>query len=148
MSSTTIESATGPSSLRQLATAGGLAAVISAILTVALAAVASALDVPMEVVMMGGTTPEPIPLAAFAVSSILSISVATLLAAALHRWVSRAATVFGVVALVATVLSFGPVLAAEGASDATKVVLALAHVVVAAVAIPLLTAALAKVATK
>ena len=56
--------------------------------------------------------------------------------------------VFVGVAVVATVLSFVPVLGAEGASDATKVVLALAHVVVAAVAIPVLGRALARTATQ
>lgn len=149
MSTTTVaESTKRPSHLRQIATAGGIAAVASAVLAVALAAIASALDVPLEVVMAGATDPEQIPIAAFAVASLLAVGVGTLLALALDRWVGRAAQVFVGVAVVATVLSFVPVLGAEGASDATKVVLALAHVVVAAVAIPLLGRALARTATQ
>jgi hypothetical protein len=148
MSTTLAESTTRPSHLRQIAAAGGIAAAASAVLAVALAAIASALDVPLEVVMAGATDPEQIPIAAFAIASLLAVGVGTLLALALDRWVGRAAQVFVGVAVVATVLSFVPVLGVEGASDATKVVLALAHVVVAAVAIPLIGRALARTATQ
>lgn len=148
MTTTLTESSAGTSNVRQIARAGGIAAVGAAVLTVVLAAVASALDVPMEVVLAGQTEPEQVPLVAFAIASLLAVGGATVLALALDRWVRRAALVFTVTAVVATVLSFVPVLGAEGASDATKVVLGLAHVVVAAVAIPVLGAALSRVATK
>lgn len=144
MTTTLTDSSAGTSHVRTIARAGGLAAVGSAVLAVALAAIASALDVPMEVVLAGQTEPQQVPLVAFAIASLLAVGAATLLALALDRWVARAALVFTVVAVVATLLSFVPVLGAEGASDATKVVLGLVHVVVAAVAIPLLGGALGR----
>lgn len=144
MTTTLTDSSAGTSHVRTIARAGGIAAAGSAVLAVALAAIASALDVPMEVVLAGQTEPQQVPLVAFAIASLLAVGAATLLALALDRWVARAARVFSVVAVVATLLSFVPVLGAEGASDATKVVLGLAHVVVAAVAIPLLAGALGR----
>lgn len=148
MTTTTTDVAPRRSPARQVAAAGGLAAVVSAVLAVGLGAIALAVDVPMEVVLAGGTSPEQIPLAAFGVASIVAVGAATLLAVALQRWVRRAALVFTVTAVVVTVLSIIPVLGAEGASDATKVVLALAHVVVAAVAVPVLATSLAKADTQ
>jgi hypothetical protein len=144
MTTTLTDSSAGTSHVRTIARAGGIAAAGSAVLAVALAAIASALDVPMEVVLAGATEPEQVPLVAFAIASLLAVGAGTLLALALDRWVARPGLVFTVVAVVATLLSFVPVLGAEGATDATKVVLGLAHVVVAAVAIPLLGGALSR----
>ncbi len=104
--------------------------------TVAVAATASAVNVPMSV---GGET---IPLAGFAQLTLVGTIMGTVLAAVLSRRAGRPQHTFVVTTLVLTALSIVPDVLAD-ARTATRVVLALTHVVAAAIVIPTLASRLA-----
>ena len=120
-----------PTRVRPLGLAGALAAVAAAIATVVVALGAKAIDIPLEV------DGDEIPVLGFAVPTLLMSAVGVGLAYAFARWARRPARTFVVTTVVLTVLSFGPVVAAD-ADTATQVTLALSHVVAAAIVIPAL----------
>jgi hypothetical protein len=116
----------------------GLAAtVLAAVAAEAFAAVARSLDVPMEV---GG---EAIPGGGYATVTLMWGVLGTIAAVVLARKASRAATIFGVGAVVLAVLSFGmPFM--DDATAATRVALNLDHALVAAIIITPITRRLAR----
>lgn len=117
---------------------GVLAAVVAAAVTELFALVAGALGVPMEAASGGATEAVPIPPGGFAGAVLMWSVVGIILAVVLARWAKRPARTFVVTTVVLTVLSLiGPALATHTATS-TKIVLALAHLVAAAVVIPLL----------
>ncbi|MDQ3153895.1 MAG: DUF6069 family protein [Actinomycetota bacterium] len=115
---------------------GVLAAVAGAIVTELFALGARVIGVPMEAGSLGADTAAPIPLGGFAMGTLMWSVVGIVLAVVLARWAKRPARTFVVATVVLTVLSLaGPVMAVDTAT-ATKVVLALSHLVAAAVVIP------------
>ena len=116
---------------RPLWRAGATAGVIASVATLAFAAVARALDVSLEV---GG---EAIPLVGFAQVTLVAAIVGTVLAVVLARRTRRPRRTFIATTLSLTGLSFVPDVLAD-AHTATKVTLALTHIVAAAIVIPAL----------
>jgi hypothetical protein len=123
----------------------GVGAVVAgAVVTALFAAIADAAGVPLEVASESGGTPEAIPVAGFGTLVLAAGAIGVLLALALDRWTSRPARTFAIVATVLTVASLVTPFIAQEATTATRVVLGLAHVVAAAVIIPLITTRLAQ----
>lgn len=124
---------------------GVLAGLAAAIVTEAFALGTKAVGVPMDAASPGGTGPAaPIPFGGFAISTLIWSAVGIVLAVILARRARRPARTFVVTTVVLTVLSLiGPALAADTATS-TKVVLALSHLVAAAVVIPPLALRLAR----
>jgi hypothetical protein len=120
----------------QLWKAGLGAGVVASGATVVTAGIARAADVPLTV---GG---EAIPLWGFAQLTMIGTIVGVVLATALGRWARRPRHTFVVTTVMLTALSIVPDITAD-ASTATRVVLALTHVVAAAIVIPAVTRRLA-----
>ncbi len=110
---------------------GARAGVIAAVATTAVAAVASAVDVPLEI---GG---ESIVLIAFAQLTLFFTALGVLIAKGLARWTQHPRTAFVRTTVALTALSFVPDLTAD-ATSATKVTLMVTHLVAAAIVIPVL----------
>jgi len=151
--STTTSAATSPATSRPapapaarsrvLWTAGAKAALLGGLAAEAVGGVARAVGVPMQAGGLGASRAEAIGVGAFATATFLNLVVGTLLAAALVRWARHPERTFVRTAVALTVLSFVPVLLAGHTAASTKVTLALAHVVVALIAIPMLRRAVA-----
>ncbi len=120
-----------PGATRKLWKTGAVAGVSAAVATTALAAGAQAADVSLKV---GG---ESIPVIGFAQMTLVGAIVGTILAVVLSHRARRPRDTFLVTTVVLTALSFIPDVTAEAAS-ATKILLALTHVVAAAIVIPAL----------
>jgi hypothetical protein len=123
---------------------GVIAAAAGAAATALFAALAKAADVPLEVASASGEQPEAIPVAGFATAVLIASVVGILLALAFDRWAKRPARTFLVVATVLSVVSLVTPVLAQEATTATRVVLALSHVVAAAVVVTIITARLAQ----
>lgn len=136
MSNTTTTHPPASVDRRSIWRAGGIAAAAAAVANVVVVVIARAADVSLEVTQMGADTREELPIVLFAIASVvgglIGIGLAQLLAAR-----PQARRRFVVVGVVGTVLSFISPLAAD-ADSGTKVVLALTHVVAAAVILPIL----------
>ncbi|MGP3983633.1 DUF6069 family protein [Streptomyces sp. KR80] len=133
-----------PMSIRSVVTTqpvwrvGVLAAVTGAVVTEVFALGARALDVPMKAGGPGAKAAEAIPPFGFAMGVLFWSVVGIVLAVALARWAKRPARIFVVTTVTLTVLSLaGPIMATHTATT-TRVVLALSHLVAAAVIIPAL----------
>jgi uncharacterized protein DUF6069 len=118
---------------------GALAVVAGAVVTEAFGLAARGVGIPMEAASPGATHAEEIPVGGFA-GGVLFWSVAgIILAVALARWAKRPARTFFVTTVALTALSLaGPAVAPHTATS-TQLVLAVSHVVAAAVIIPPLT---------
>ncbi len=110
---------------------GVVAGVAASVATFGFAALARAIDVSLTV---GG---KAIPLIGFAQVTFVAAIVGTVLAVLMARWANRPRRTFVVTTLVLTLGSFVPDVLAD-AHTATKVALALSHVVAAAIVIPAL----------
>lgn len=108
---------------------GALAGVLAAMATSAVAAVALAVDVPLEV------DGEQIPVLGFAELTLVGTVIGVLLAKALVRWSATPRRTFTAATVALTALSLVPDLAVT-ATTATKLVLIATHVVAAAIVIP------------
>jgi uncharacterized protein DUF6069 len=108
---------------------GLLAGVVAAAVTSAVAAVALAADVPLEI---GG---EQIPVLAFAQMTLLGTVLGIVLAKAVSGWTARPQRTFVGVTVALTALSLVPDLTAD-ATTASKAVLMASHVVAAAIVVP------------
>ncbi|GLY87026.1 DUF6069 family protein [Actinoallomurus iriomotensis] len=109
---------------------GGLAAIAAALATTVIAAVATSAGVSLKV---GG---QPIPLFAFTQLTLAGAVIGIVLAAALRRWAATPRRTFVAVTTVLTVLSVVPDLVVS-AAPSTKAVLMAAHLVAAAIVVPL-----------
>lgn len=118
---------------------GVLAAVAAAIVTELFALGARALGVPMAAASPGAGPAAPIPPGGFAVATLIWAVVGIVLAVVLAWRARRPARTFVVTTVVLTVLSLIPPALATDTATSTKFVLALSHLVAAAVFIPLLT---------
>ena len=122
-----------PSLWRPGTVAGGLAAVATSVV----AAVALAVDVPLEI------AGEPIPLLGFAQMTLVCTLLGVLIAKGARRWASHPQTAFVRITVALTALSLVPDLTAD-ATTATIVTLMLTHLVAASIVIPRLAARLAR----
>ena len=108
---------------------GALASVVAAVATVVWALFAKVIDIPLEV------DGEEIPVLGFGFLTLLWSVVGTALAIVFARWSKHPAPTFFVTTVALTLLSFVPVVTAD-ADTATQVVLAVSHVLAAAIVIP------------
>ncbi|WAU83275.1 DUF6069 family protein [Streptomyces sp. Qhu-G9] len=135
----TAQSVSGPT--RFLATrpvwqVGALTVAAGALVTEGFALIARGAGVPMEAAGPGDTEAAAIPVGGFAGGVVFWSIVGIVLAVALARWAGRPARTFVVTTVALTVLSLaGPAVAPHTALS-TQVVLAVSHVVAAAVIIP------------
>ena len=116
---------------RPLLKAGARAGAVAAVATTAVAAVARAIDIPLDI------EGEAIPLAGFAQMTLLWTAVGVFIAWACRRRASNARQTFVRITLALTALSFVPDVTAQ-TGTATKVTLMLTHIVAAAIVIPAL----------
>ena len=123
---------------------GAVAGVVAAAATTAVALAAKAADVPMVAAPKTAEVGRDIPMSGFAVSTLGCTAVGVVIAVLLARWARRPARTFAVVATVLTVLSFSGPVTTGHATTATRLVLALTHVVAAAIVVPALTRRLAE----
>jgi hypothetical protein len=123
------QATTGPN--RKLWRTGAGAGLVAGAATAAFAAIVDAMGVPLEV---GG---ESIPLVGFAQLTFVVTMIGALLAVVLARKAQHPQRTFVRTTVALTVLSFVPDVTAD-ATTATRVALALSHVVAAAIVIPAL----------
>jgi hypothetical protein len=116
---------------------GALAGLGAGIATGVIGAVASAIDVPLNV---GGNE---VPVGAFFGSAFVAVLAGTGVAAVLARKDEHPARAFAAIAVIVTLFSLGGPLSAD-AETATRVTLVLAHLAAATVAIPVIARRLAR----
>ncbi|MFF8012487.1 DUF6069 family protein [Streptomyces sp. NPDC007929] len=117
---------------------GILATLAGAVVTEGFALVARAAGVPMEAAGPGATEAAEIPVGGF-FGGVLFWSVAGIvLAVVLARWAKQPARTFTVTTVVLTALSLAGPAVAPHTAGSTRIVLAVSHVVAAAVIVPLL----------
>ena len=123
-------------STRRPGAAGAVAGLVAAVATMIVVAVARAGDVPLAV------DGEEIPILAFAELTLVGAAIGIGLAKLLGRWASHPRRTFTVITVALTALSLVPDLMVE-ATAGSKVVLALTHLVAAAIIIPAIASRLA-----
>jgi hypothetical protein len=128
--STTATTATSPRRPAALLRVGGFAAIVAAIATTVIAAVARSAGVSLEI------DGEPIPLPAFVQMTVAGAAIGMVLAVALRRWAATPRRTFVVVTAALTVLSVVPDLLVP-AAPSTRAVLMFTHLVAAAIVVPL-----------
>ena len=121
---------------------GALSGMAAAVAATAVAVAAKAVDVPMKAAPKSAEIGRSIPLNGFAVSTLACAAIGTILAVVLARKARRPARTFVVATTVLTLVSFAGPVTTGHATTATRVVLALTHVVAAAIVIPALAARL------
>lgn len=115
---------------------GVVAGLVAAVVTTIVVAVARATNVPVAV------DGDEIPILGFAELTLVGAAIGILLAKLLGRWARRPRRTFTVVTIALTALSLVPDLAVD-ATVGSKLVLALTHVVAAAIIIPAIASRLA-----
>lgn len=128
---------------RSLWQVGLVAMIVAAVVAEVFGLLARAIDVPMEAPAMGGGEAEKIFVGGFVVATFFYGVIGILVAVGLARWASNPARAWLVVASVGTALSLLAPITAKDTETATKVVLALSHLLVAAIMIPLIAQRLA-----
>jgi uncharacterized protein DUF6069 len=127
---------------RPLWQVGSGAALVAAVAGVLVYVAARAAGVPMELTEVFETTYARMPVMNMAWAALLEGGVAgTTLAAACRRWTTRPRTYFLLLSLTGLIASFAFPLTSD-AGTATKIVLSISHIVVAAIIVPALTLAL------
>jgi hypothetical protein len=116
-----------------------LAGVIAAVATEAYGLVARVAGVPMAAGSPGAATAGPISVGMFAMGTLICVFWGTLLAMALARWARRPARTYAVTTLVLTAVSLASPLGAAHTAISTKLMLAFAHLIAAAIVIPAVT---------
>jgi hypothetical protein len=97
---------------------------------------ARAAGVPMEAGSVGASTAEPINVGMFAMGTLISTFWGTILAVLLARWATRPARAYLWATVALTALSLVGPLGAGDTAAATKVMLAVAHLIAAAIVVP------------
>jgi hypothetical protein len=121
---------------------GVLAATVGAGVALAYGALLDIADVPMLAGGPGATEPVAIGLRNFAEGTIICTAIATVLAAVLARRATRPRRTFVTTTVALTLASVALPLAAGATATSTRLSLALGHVIIAAVVIPVLALAL------
>ena len=143
-----VERTTRHHSARRVIGVGALSGIAAAIAATVVAVVAKAADVSMKAAPRSAEVGKDIPMSGFALSTLMCVAIGIVLALAFRRWVKRPASTFTVTTLVLTALSFfGPVTTGH-TTMATQLVLALTHVVAAAIVIPVMARTLPSRRTK
>lgn len=124
---------------------GVVAVLVGAVVTEGFALATRGLGVSMEVVGPGADEPAEIPVGGFATAVVMYSVLGILLAVALARWASRPARIFLVTTVALTAVSLVPPFLTEDTDTSTQLVLAVAHLVAAAVIIPALTRRLGQI---
>ncbi len=122
--------------------AGARAAVIGAVVLYGYGATARALSVPMHAGDPGGSAAQPVTPLNFAVGVVFCTVLGTVLAALVGRYGRRPGRTFVRTAVTLLVVSLVFPLAASHTAASTRVCLALAHLLAAAVVVPQLARAL------
>ncbi|MDT0386717.1 DUF6069 family protein [Streptomyces dubilierae] len=129
---------TGFLSARPVWLVGVLATLAGAVVTEAFALAARAAGVPMEAASPGATEAAEIPVGGFFGGVVFWSVAGIVLAVVLARWARRPARTFTVTTVALTALSLAGPAVAPHTAVSTQVVLAVSHLVAAAVIIPLL----------
>ncbi|WP_222623272.1 DUF6069 family protein [Streptomyces armeniacus] len=119
--------------------AGVLAVLVGAVVTEVFALVTRAAGVPMKAASPGEDAAQEIPVFGFAGGVLFWSVVGLVLAFALARWAKRPARTFAVTTVALTALSLITPFIAPHTAVSTQFVLAVSHLVAAAVIIPALT---------
>ncbi|MFE2871009.1 DUF6069 family protein [Embleya sp. NPDC059259] len=127
-------------SVWSVSVAAGVAAAIG---TELYGLLARGLGVPMRAGNIGAATAEPITVGMFAMGTAVSLSIGTLLAVLLARFATRPARTYLAATLVLTALSMAGPLWAGDTPASTKAMLCGAHVVAAAIVVPVVVRRLA-----
>ena len=130
-----------PSRLAQLpvSAAGAIAALAGAAVLYAYGTLARALDVPMRAGEIGARHAQAITPASFAAGVVFCTAAGTILAMVLARRAARPARAFLRTSLVLVAVSLVFPLAASHTATATRLTLALGHLIAAAIVIPVIT---------
>jgi hypothetical protein len=119
--------------------AGALAALAGAAVLYAYGTLAQALDVPMRAGEIGASHAQALTPASFATGVVFCTVAGTILAMVLARRAARPARAFLPTSLVLVAISLVFPLAASHTATATRLTLALGHLIAAAIVIPILT---------
>jgi len=117
---------------------GALAGVAGALAAELFAQLCHGAGVSLDAGGVGATKAEAIPVGGFAEVTLMWAAVGTVLAIALARWAKHPQRTFLVTTVTLTVLSFLAPITAGATATSTKIVLALSHVVAAAIIVPAL----------
>ncbi|WP_328771779.1 DUF6069 family protein [Streptomyces sp. NBC_00286] len=144
----TIAQSSSPSSIRSLATrpvwlVGVLATLAGAVVTEVFGLIARGVGVPMDAASPGAKEAAEIPVGGFAGGVVFWSIAGIVLAVVLARWAKRPARTFVTITVALTALSLAGPAAAPHTATSTQIVLAVSHVVAAAVIIPVLARRLA-----
>jgi hypothetical protein len=132
----------GRVNLRPLLKAGATAAVAGVAAAEAYAALIRAAGVPMRAGFLGASHASPVTAASFATGVLVCTFWGTVVAAIVAKTSKRARKTFTVLGCCLTALSLAVPVGAGATAVSTKVTLAVAHVLVASVVIPILARAL------
>jgi len=116
-----------------------LAGIAAAVATELYGLAVRALGIPMQAGTIGATVAEPISIGMFAMGTLSSVFWGTILAVILARFASRPAKIYLWATVVLTALSLAWPLGAGATALSTKLMLALAHLLAAAIVIPAVT---------
>ena len=122
---------------------GALAGLSASVAVTAVALAAKVVDIPMMAAPKSADVGQDIPLYGYAMGTLLSTAIGTVLAVVLAWKAKRPVPIFVVITTVLTLVSFAGLVTTGHATTATRVVLALTHVVAAAIVIPALARSLA-----
>ncbi|GAA2269468.1 hypothetical protein GCM10010402_26850 [Actinomadura luteofluorescens] len=125
-------------SARPIWLTGAAAALAGSVATELFGLAARAAGVPMEAGGVGAGTTDPITVGMFAMGTVICTFWGTILAMLLARFARKPARTFVWAAVALTVLSFTTPVAAGATATSTKVMLCAAHVLAAAIIIPML----------
>lgn len=120
------------------------AGVAAAIATELYGLAARTAGVPMSAGNVGAARAEPIAVGMFAMGTLICVFWGTLLAMLIARYATRPARVYAGVTVALTALSLATPLAAGHTATSTKLMLATAHLLAAAIVIPVVTRRLAR----
>lgn len=115
---------------------GAAAGIVAAAATTVVAVVAKVADVPMRAAPHSATAGRAIPMSGFAQGTLMCTAIGVVLALAFAHWARRPARTFAAVTIVLTLVSFAGPITTGYATTGTRLVLALTHVVAAAIVIP------------
>lgn len=118
---------------------GAIAGVAASAATELYGLAAGAAGVPMAAGSIGSDTAQPISVGMFAMGTLICTFWGTVLAVILARRALRPARAFARATIVLTAFSLASPLAAGGTATSTKLMLALAHMLAAAIVIPIIT---------
>ena len=123
---------------------GALAGITASAATELYGLIAHAAGIPMAAGNIGAAKTGPITLGMFAMGTLICTFWGTILAMLLARYANRPARMFARTAVVLTAISLAGPLAAGATATSTKLMLAVAHLIAAAIIIPVLSRRLAR----